>query len=224
MQNRSIFNSGLSLLDPTVYITVLKHYLNISHPKLKCANQENILCHLFVKSCHFCPVLKKIPVKCIYNVKMSVLYNSLNVWLLYRERHSKHITRSSSFNKSCSSCLNMFQLHENVCPLICVCITNSLHVFIYFLIHSFFFLRYLLCLQLRTDILTGRLHCPSDMLTVLGSYVIQSEFGDYNPELHGKEFFSNIPLAPSQTPELEENVTELHRTLKYLGYPQTYQI
>uniref|UniRef100_W5UHX7 Protein 4.1 n=1 Tax=Ictalurus punctatus TaxID=7998 RepID=W5UHX7_ICTPU len=84
--------------------------------------------------------------------------------------------------------------------------------------------RYLLCLQLRTDILTGRLHCPSDMLTVLGSYVIQSEFGDYNPELHGKEFFSNIPLAPSQTPELEENVTELHRTLKPMSPAEADQL
>ncbi|XP_053467641.1 protein 4.1b isoform X2 [Ictalurus furcatus] len=84
--------------------------------------------------------------------------------------------------------------------------------------------RYLLCLQLRTDILTGRLPCPSDMLTVLGSFVIQSEFGDYNPELHGKEFFSNIPLAPSQTPELEENVTELHRTLKPMSPAKADQL
>ncbi|XP_060756137.1 protein 4.1b isoform X2 [Neoarius graeffei] len=80
--------------------------------------------------------------------------------------------------------------------------------------------RYLLCLQLRKDILTDRLPCPSDMLAVLGSYVIQSEFGDYNPELHGKEFFSSIPLGPSQTPELEEKVTELHRTLKSMSPAQ----
>ncbi|KAF4075944.1 hypothetical protein AMELA_G00224640 [Ameiurus melas] len=84
--------------------------------------------------------------------------------------------------------------------------------------------RYLLCLQLRTDILTGRLPCPSDMLTVLGSYMIQSEFGDYNPELHGKEFFSNIPLAPSQTPELEENVSELYRTLKPMSPAEADQL
>ncbi|TSK20247.1 Protein 4.1 [Bagarius yarrelli] len=64
--------------------------------------------------------------------------------------------------------------------------------------------RYLLCLQLRTDILTCRLPCSSDTMAVLGSYTIQSEFGDYNPELHGKEFYSNIPFAPDQTPELEE--------------------
>ncbi|KAF5904330.1 uncharacterized protein DAT39_005947, partial [Clarias magur] len=77
--------------------------------------------------------------------------------------------------------------------------------------------RYLLCLQLRADILTSRLACPSDMLAVLGSYTVQSEFGDYNPELHGNEFFSRIPLAPNQTPELEEKVAELHRTLNSMS-------
>ncbi|XP_047664398.1 protein 4.1b isoform X13 [Tachysurus fulvidraco] len=77
--------------------------------------------------------------------------------------------------------------------------------------------RYLLCLQLRADILASRLPCPSDILAVLGSYTVQAEFGDYNPELHRKEFFSNIPLAPNQTPELEEDVAELHQTLKSMS-------
>ncbi|MCJ8745593.1 hypothetical protein PDJAM_G00132030 [Pangasius djambal] len=84
--------------------------------------------------------------------------------------------------------------------------------------------RYLLCLQLRADILTSRLPCPSDVLAVLGSYTIQSEFGDYNPELHGKEYFSNIPLAPNQTPELEEKVTELHRTLSSMSPAEAEQL
>ncbi|XP_053083902.1 protein 4.1b isoform X2 [Pangasianodon hypophthalmus] len=84
--------------------------------------------------------------------------------------------------------------------------------------------RYLLCLQLRADILTSRLPCPSDVLAVLGSYTVQSEFGDYNPELHGKEFFSNIPLAPNQTPELEEKVTELHRTLRSMSPAEADQL
>ncbi|KAK3515130.1 hypothetical protein QTP70_007238 [Hemibagrus guttatus] len=84
--------------------------------------------------------------------------------------------------------------------------------------------RYLLCLQLRTDILTSRLPCPSDMLAVLGSYTIQSEFGDYNPELHGKEIFSNNLLAPNQTPELEEEVAELHRKLKSMSPAEADQL
>ncbi|KAF7691879.1 hypothetical protein HF521_010846 [Silurus meridionalis] len=77
--------------------------------------------------------------------------------------------------------------------------------------------RYLLCLQLRKDILNSHLPCPSDMLAALGSYMIQSEYGDYNSELHGKEFFRNIPFAPNQTPELEEEVIKLHRSLKSMS-------
>ncbi|XP_036414781.1 protein 4.1b [Colossoma macropomum] len=74
--------------------------------------------------------------------------------------------------------------------------------------------RYLLCLQVRMDIMTNRLPCPSDMLTVLGSYIVQSEFGDYDPDVHGPGYLSTIALARNQTPELEESVAELHRTYK----------
>ena len=67
--------------------------------------------------------------------------------------------------------------------------------------------------------MTSHLPCPSDMLAVLGSYIVQSEFGDYNPDMNGPGYLSTIPLAPDQTPELEESVTELHRTYKYITYP-----
>ncbi|XP_072547979.1 protein 4.1b isoform X2 [Salminus brasiliensis] len=72
--------------------------------------------------------------------------------------------------------------------------------------------RYLLCLQVRTDIMTNRLPCPSDMLAVLGAYTVQSEFGDYDPDVHVPGYLRTIPLAPIQTPELEDSVTDLHRT------------
>ncbi|XP_062841281.1 protein 4.1b [Trichomycterus rosablanca] len=80
--------------------------------------------------------------------------------------------------------------------------------------------RYLLCLQLRMDIMTGRLPCPSDMLALLGSYTIQSEFGDYDPDMYSRDFLSNIPLAPDQTPELEEKVSELHQMHKSMSPAQ----
>uniref|UniRef100_A0A8B9HDP9 protein-tyrosine-phosphatase n=1 Tax=Astyanax mexicanus TaxID=7994 RepID=A0A8B9HDP9_ASTMX len=54
--------------------------------------------------------------------------------------------------------------------------------------------RYLLCQQVRADIMTNRLPCPSDMLAVLGSYVVQSELGDYDPALHVPGYLLTIPL------------------------------
>ncbi|XP_051576291.1 protein 4.1b isoform X2 [Myxocyprinus asiaticus] len=76
--------------------------------------------------------------------------------------------------------------------------------------------RYLLCLQLRNDIMTGRLPCPSDMLALLGSYTVQSILRDYDPNLHKNNYVSKIVLAPNQSEELEERVMELHSTHRYM--------
>ncbi|XP_051663047.1 protein 4.1 isoform X2 [Manacus candei] len=74
--------------------------------------------------------------------------------------------------------------------------------------------RYYLCLQLRQDILTGRLPCSFATLALLGSYTVQSELGDYDPELHGPDYITEFKLAPNQTKELEEKVVELHKTYR----------
>uniref|UniRef100_A0A8C8ZFS2 Protein 4.1 n=1 Tax=Prolemur simus TaxID=1328070 RepID=A0A8C8ZFS2_PROSS len=74
--------------------------------------------------------------------------------------------------------------------------------------------RYYLCLQLRQDIVTGRLPCSFATLALLGSYTIQSELGDYDPELHGVDYVSDFKLAPNQTKELEEKVMELHKSYR----------
>ncbi|XP_071432648.1 protein 4.1 isoform X21 [Pithys albifrons albifrons] len=74
--------------------------------------------------------------------------------------------------------------------------------------------RYYLCLQLRQDILRGRLPCSFATLALLGSYTVQSELGDYDPELHGPEYITEFKLAPNQTKELEEKVVELHKTYR----------
>uniref|UniRef100_A0A8C1J0P3 protein-tyrosine-phosphatase n=1 Tax=Cyprinus carpio TaxID=7962 RepID=A0A8C1J0P3_CYPCA len=80
--------------------------------------------------------------------------------------------------------------------------------------------RYLLCLQLRKDILTGRLPCPSDILALLGSYTVQSTIGDYDPNLHKNNYVSEIVLAPNQSEELEERIIELHSTYRFMSPAQ----
>ncbi|NWY48874.1 EPB41 protein, partial [Sylvia atricapilla] len=74
--------------------------------------------------------------------------------------------------------------------------------------------RYYLCLQLRQDILTGRLPCSFATLALLGSYTVQSELGDYDSDLHGPDYINEFKLAPNQTKELEEKVMELHKTYR----------
>ncbi|XP_060725723.1 band 4.1-like protein 3a isoform X10 [Tachysurus vachellii] len=74
--------------------------------------------------------------------------------------------------------------------------------------------RYYLCLQLRDDVASGRLPCSFATHTVLGSYTIQSELGDYDPDEYSTNYVSEFHFAPNQTKELEEKVMELHKTYK----------
>ncbi|CAJ1072577.1 band 4.1-like protein 3b isoform X18 [Xyrichtys novacula] len=74
--------------------------------------------------------------------------------------------------------------------------------------------RYYLCLQLRDDVVSGRLPCSFATHTVLGSYTAQSELGDYDPDELGSDYISELRFAPNQTKELEEKVMELHKTYK----------
>ncbi|XP_034143644.1 band 4.1-like protein 2 isoform X15 [Esox lucius] len=72
--------------------------------------------------------------------------------------------------------------------------------------------RYLLCLQLRQDIASGRLPCSFVTHSLLGSYSLQAELGDYDPDEHRLDYISDFQFAPSQTKEMEEKVVELHKT------------
>uniref|UniRef100_A0A8D1Y5P1 Protein 4.1 n=1 Tax=Sus scrofa TaxID=9823 RepID=A0A8D1Y5P1_PIG len=72
--------------------------------------------------------------------------------------------------------------------------------------------RYYLCLQLRDDIVSGRLPCSFVTLALLGSYTVQSELGDYDPDECGSDYVSEFRFAPNHTKELEDKVIELHKS------------
>uniref|UniRef100_A0A8C9DLM7 Erythrocyte membrane protein band 4.1 like 2 n=1 Tax=Prolemur simus TaxID=1328070 RepID=A0A8C9DLM7_PROSS len=80
--------------------------------------------------------------------------------------------------------------------------------------------RYLLCLQLRQDIASGHLPCSLATHALLGSYTLQAELGDYDPEVHSNIDLSEYQFAPTQTKELEEKVIELHKTHRGLSPAQ----
>ncbi|XP_017867432.1 PREDICTED: protein 4.1 homolog isoform X10 [Drosophila arizonae] len=75
--------------------------------------------------------------------------------------------------------------------------------------------RYHLCLQVRNDILEGRLPCTFVTHALLGSYLVQSEMGDYDPkEMPTRAYLKDFKIAPNQTAELEDKVMDLHKTHK----------
>ncbi|KAM9306732.1 protein 4.1 [Pholidichthys leucotaenia] len=80
--------------------------------------------------------------------------------------------------------------------------------------------RYYLCLQLRKDILQGRLPCSFVTLALLGSYALQSELGEYDPEVHSSDYAKDMKMAQGQTKELEDKMMELHRTYRSMSPAQ----
>ncbi|ESN95274.1 hypothetical protein HELRODRAFT_86976 [Helobdella robusta] len=74
--------------------------------------------------------------------------------------------------------------------------------------------RYQLFLQLRTDILSGKLPCSFMTYALLGSYAAQSQLGDYCPSDHGTghAYLKDIGFSPNQTDELLDKIAELHKT------------
>ena len=47
---------------------------------------------------------------------------------------------------------------------------------------------------------------------LLGSYTLQAEHGDYDPEEYDSIDLGDFQFAPAHTKELEEKVSELHKT------------
>ncbi|XP_022105654.1 band 4.1-like protein 4 isoform X2 [Acanthaster planci] len=74
--------------------------------------------------------------------------------------------------------------------------------------------RYQFFLQLRMDMLQGRLPCPFHATAELCAYATQSELGDYDPSQHSVGYISEFRFIPNQTEELEQQITQLHQKLK----------
>nr|XP_055072361.1 band 4.1-like protein 5 isoform X2 [Misgurnus anguillicaudatus] len=64
--------------------------------------------------------------------------------------------------------------------------------------------RYLFVLQLKQDILSGKLECPFDTAVELAAYSLQAEMGDFDPAEHALDLVSEFRFIPNQTEEMEE--------------------
>ncbi|XP_043279671.1 band 4.1-like protein 4 isoform X1 [Venturia canescens] len=73
--------------------------------------------------------------------------------------------------------------------------------------------RYQFFLQVKQDIVQGRLPVSFDLAAELGAYVVQSELGDYDPRRHSLGYVTEFRFLANQTAELEARIVELHKTL-----------
>ncbi|KAK7086623.1 FERM domain-containing protein 5 [Halocaridina rubra] len=74
--------------------------------------------------------------------------------------------------------------------------------------------RYQLFLQLRRDLLHGRLYCSQSDAAILAAYIVQAEVGDYDATKHFGNYISDFKILLKQTTKIEEKIMEIHPTLK----------
>lgn len=73
--------------------------------------------------------------------------------------------------------------------------------------------RYQFFLQVKRDVLHGRLLCSFNDLVELGAYIVQAEIGDYEEEDHGENYVSEFRIVPKQSDKLEKKIMENHKEL-----------
>ncbi|TRZ00993.1 hypothetical protein DNTS_033377, partial [Danionella cerebrum] len=71
--------------------------------------------------------------------------------------------------------------------------------------------RYLYFLQLKQNILTGRLPCPQNTAVLLASYAVQAELGDFSESEHVSGYLSEFSFVPSPPQDFLKEVEKLHR-------------
>ncbi|XP_059160621.1 band 4.1-like protein 4A [Physella acuta] len=71
--------------------------------------------------------------------------------------------------------------------------------------------RYLFFLQVKRDILQGRLPVSFEEVAELCAYAVQSELGDFEPRIHTVGYVSEFCFVPNQTEELEARIAAVHR-------------
>lgn len=79
--------------------------------------------------------------------------------------------------------------------------TGPLHLGVMFYVHDVSLLedevtRFHYFMQLKYDVLDGKLRCNYEQAIVLASYSLQAESGDHDPERHTLENLQDLPLLP----------------------------
>ncbi|XP_075912942.1 band 4.1-like protein 5 isoform X4 [Petromyzon marinus] len=74
--------------------------------------------------------------------------------------------------------------------------------------------RYLFVLQLKQDILSGKLECPFDIAVQLAGISLQAEIGDCDPEEHTAALVSEFRFVPGQTEDMEMAVFDTWKSCR----------
>ncbi|XP_003383890.1 PREDICTED: protein 4.1-like [Amphimedon queenslandica] len=70
--------------------------------------------------------------------------------------------------------------------------------------------RYYISLQIREDLLSKKLLCSEDTKASLYSYLVQGEFGDYDPSEHQHGYLDDFNMLEDESPDFVDKVHILH--------------
>ncbi|XP_030748721.1 FERM domain-containing protein 5 isoform X2 [Sitophilus oryzae] len=71
--------------------------------------------------------------------------------------------------------------------------------------------RYQIFLQLKRDLLHGRLYCGTSEAAMLTALIVQGDLGDYDPDIHVGNYVSDLKILLKQTETIEEKAMEIHQ-------------
>ncbi|XP_053522522.1 tyrosine-protein phosphatase non-receptor type 4 isoform X1 [Artibeus jamaicensis] len=71
--------------------------------------------------------------------------------------------------------------------------------------------RYQYFLQIKQDILNGRLPCPYNTAALLASFAVQSELGDFNQSENLPGYLSDYSFIPNQPQDFKKEIAKLHQ-------------
>ncbi|KAL9964479.1 hypothetical protein ACROYT_G028125 [Oculina patagonica] len=71
--------------------------------------------------------------------------------------------------------------------------------------------RYLFGLQIKRDLLSGRLKCSENTAALLASYIVQGELGDYDGMSCRTGYLSEFQFFPGQTSDSEKRISTYHK-------------
>ncbi|CAB0005793.1 unnamed protein product [Nesidiocoris tenuis] len=71
--------------------------------------------------------------------------------------------------------------------------------------------RYHIFLQLKRDLVHGRLYCTQHESSYLAALIVQAEYGDYDPDVHIDNYVTAMKLLLKQTQQIEEKIMEIHQ-------------
>ena len=95
-------------------------------------------------------------------------------------------------------------------------IASAMFTEIHYVVYVWSPCRYFLTLQIKDDLLNGKLVCSDETLSQLISYMVQSEFGDFDPTEHQLDYLDSLPYLEDKSLEFKQKITQLHREKRYL--------